>query len=288
MRRDTLGRHLPPLRDITGQRFGRLVVLRNAGRKKAKHRRKSGRYVMEPMVLCQCDCGRQKHMMRRSIISKVKSCGCLYAERFPSLVGRRFGRLLVLRDSGKRHKTSGGTLWLCQCDCGKTKLAMSCDLNKGCLKSCGCLYFEMHDAGLINRKHGATSKHATPALRRTYTSWQSMQLRCSNPAFENYYGKVTVCDRWKGEHGFENFLTDMGERPQDCTLDRKNPFNNYEPSNCAWATRDIQALNQKRYYTDGKAPEAVEEWYAAQVPDGAVIESWADDLAARVAAGEAW
>ncbi len=51
-----------------------------------------------------------------------------------------------------------------------------------------------------------------------------------------------ICERWMV---FENFLADMGERPEDMTLDRKNSDGNYEPSNCRWATAREQNLNRK-------------------------------------------
>ena len=53
---------------------------------------------------------------------------------------------------------------------------------------------------------------------------------------------------------FENFLEDMGIRPEGKTLDRINPFGNYEPSNCRWATYKEQVHNQRRHHV---APEEV-------------------------------
>jgi len=78
-----------------------------------------------------------------------------------------------------------------------------------------------------------------------------MLLRCFNPktlAYKNYGGRgITVCERWQGEHGFENFLADMGERPAGKTLDRfPNNDGNYEANNCRWATSAEQANNKKR------------------------------------------
>jgi hypothetical protein len=75
-------------------------------------------------------------------------------------------------------------------------------------------------------------------------------------AFENYGGRgIRLCKRWQGTVGFGNFLEDMGPRPAGMTLDRKNPQGHYEPTNCRWATRDVQANNQARYlWPDGALP----------------------------------
>ena len=82
-----------------------------------------------------------------------------------------------------------------------------------------------------------------------YRAWVRMRQRCTNSKlnrWQHYGGKgISVCERWRL---FENFLADMGLRPtSEHSLDRINGDGNYEPSNCRWATRREQRINQARY-----------------------------------------
>ncbi len=73
----------------------------------------------------------------------------------------------------------------------------------------------------------------------TYASWAAMHDRCKRSP--NYVARgVSICERWMD---FVNFYRDMGARPDGTTLDRIDPRGNYEPGNCRWASREIQARN---------------------------------------------
>jgi hypothetical protein len=80
----------------------------------------------------------------------------------------------------------------------------------------------------------------------TYSSWQNMVQRCTDPRAEEYprYGGagVTVHARWQT---FEGFLADMGERPPGTSLDRVDGTRGYEPGNCRWATPTEQSRNRR-------------------------------------------
>ena len=81
---------------------------------------------------------------------------------------------------------------------------------------------------------------------KTCTSWRGMMRRCYDINNKDYYNYgvrgIMVCDRW---HNYDNFVNDMGIRPQDKTLDRINPNKDYCLQNCKWSTRAEQANNQR-------------------------------------------
>lgn len=89
-------------------------------------------------------------------------------------------------------------------------------------------------------------KRYTESKGPSFWSWRAMLKRCLNTTHKDYhiYGGrgVTVCESWMR---FENFLADMGQRPDGLTLDRIDPYGNYEPQNCRWATPKEQAANKR-------------------------------------------
>ena len=121
------------------------------------------------------------------------------------------------------------------------------------LKNCTILCeecFRHHSRNLRKIKsttHGDSIKSGSQA----YNSWDAMKQRCTNPNAENYrwYGErgITYCKRWEK---YENFLEDMGEKPEGMSLDRIDPNGNYEPNNCRWATWEQQGLNKRKKFFD--------------------------------------
>jgi hypothetical protein len=82
----------------------------------------------------------------------------------------------------------------------------------------------------------------------TYKSWDGAKQRCFNPNDDHYplYGAlgITMCDEWK--NSFQAFYDYMGERPEGTTIDRwPDPFGDYKPGNCRWATPAEQSRNRR-------------------------------------------
>lgn len=148
------------------------------------------------------------------------------------LVGKRFGKLIVVSRS---HKDSDGKwFWICLCDCGKSACKKGARLKSGKTKSCGCNKLNNQGA----KTHGYWNSP-------TWISWSCMKRRClspSTPGYHRYGGRgITFHPSWSK---FENFLADMAERPHGKTLDRIDSDGNYERSNCRWATAKEQTANR--------------------------------------------
>lgn len=81
---------------------------------------------------------------------------------------------------------------------------------------------------------------------RTYQAWKNMRKRClyeKHPYYKNYGGRgIKVHEPWLD---YQKFLADMGECPPAYSLERRDIDGNYEPSNCAWLPRHLQARNQR-------------------------------------------
>lgn len=143
--------------------------------------------------------------------------------------GVRFGRLVALEIAGRNALKK--VLWRCRCDCGREVTVPSGSLVTGNTTSCGCYFQEKVT------KHGGTGLGS-------YNTWRSMMRRCYKPQDKDYkrYGAVgvVVCSEW---HEYKRFVADMGEPVGNQTLDRIDPYGNYEPSNCRWASMPVQARN---------------------------------------------
>lgn len=100
------------------------------------------------------------------------------------------------------------------------------------------------DPNFVKCVHGeGRKKHY---LYATYSLMKSRCLNKNDQAYHNYGGRgIKISDRWLKNEGFMNFVSDMGERPLNHTLDRINVNGDYEPSNCRWATKHHQHANRR-------------------------------------------
>lgn len=111
--------------DLTGQRFGRLLVIERALNSKKGNTRWH----------CLCDCGSKRIVGAYPLRSgRSKSCGCKKSTIIK--VGQRYGMLLVVKkaeETGIRFRN----IWTCKCDCGNEVNMRASTLTRGST-SCGC------------------------------------------------------------------------------------------------------------------------------------------------------
>lgn len=85
---------MPKTKDLTGQRFGRLTVVKQAGSRRDKQGRKGN-----AIWLTVCDCGSYKEVLSSNLLRGLtKSCGCLQIE-ISTKIAIRVGHSQV----GKNH-----------------------------------------------------------------------------------------------------------------------------------------------------------------------------------------
>lgn len=174
------------------------------------------------------------------------------------MTGKRFGRLLVVAESGRMR--SRQIRWKCVCDCGSIHFTEGNALRSGRTQSCGCRK--------IDGKHGRSRS-------LEYRIWQAMRQRCSNPRnthYKNYGGRgIRVCKSWAGS--FVAFYSDMGPRPNGTSIDRIDNDGGYSPSNCRWASKAEQGVNMRsnRLLTVDGETLTVVEWAARTgIGEGAI------------------
>ena len=175
--------------------------------------------------------------------------GCIRA----NITGEKFGRLTAVEYVGDKEYKCGKKLsmWKCRCLCGKETIVSLSALRTGNTQSCGCLIKQWRkDFTRSHIKHG-------DADSRLYVVWEQMRKRCNNPNDKSYkyYGAkgVSVCDEWENNYSafqkwaIENGYDSSAKRGQ-YTLDRINPYGNYEPNNCRWITLKEQFRNLRRHW----------------------------------------
>ena len=144
----------------------------------------------------------------------------------------------LIGDLGMRYPTEKSNrkyrygLFECQY-CNKEFESMVQNVKEGRTKSCGCLSGEKH--GLRQNKF--------------YKTWYNMTHRCVNPKSKDYkdYGGrgITVCKEWLDIKNFVAWCDLVHPNIEGLSLDRIDVNGNYEPSNCRWADRTTQNINQR-------------------------------------------
>lgn len=186
--------------NLVGQKFGRLLVIKDLGTDNSNHIRK---------YECLCDCGNKTIVAARHLLSgATKSCGCYQKECIAKvgastkvdLTNKKFGKLLVIKLLPRTEMKYGASrVWLCKCDCGNyTKVAASI-LNSGSVQSCGKCHFSRGEQKISEVLDSLCIKYETEYIFNDCFNPQThKQLR-----FDFYLPKYNCCIEYDGIQHFQ-------------------------------------------------------------------------------------
>jgi len=218
------------LDDLTGKKFGKLTVISRIIKKDSKG----------ALWNCICDCGKNKIVPACSLKSGgTKSCGCLALSKIENLIGKKFGKLLVLSRSNKISNI--GTLWDCQCECGNFTTASTHNLKNASKKSCGCS--KKYADKTLSSKHALFYKYKKSAEKR----------ECSfNINFETFLDLIRQNCYYCGEKPQQYFKAPESQRGFLYNgIDRIDSHGGYEDNNVVTCCKKCNYLkwnrNQKEF-----------------------------------------
>lgn len=160
--------------------------------------------------------------------------------------GYKINMLTVIKELSPKIRPNGHNrrVLLCECECGKTKEILYDSIRSGRTNSCGCYHKKVMSIGQFAKKHGLSNSPI-------FTVWKRMLDRCydkKHTSYKNYGGRgIFVCDQWKKNPlAFVEWAVNNGWL-KGLQIDRINNDGHYDPNNCRFVTREINALNKRPY-----------------------------------------
>lgn len=146
------------------------------------------------------------------------------------MIGNKVGSWTVL-NKVPAPKKNGHIYYQCECACGSIRLVTKNTLTMGTSTQC---------QECFKGRKNFRNRHPS------YSVWIGLFTRCYNSRNRTYkfYGAkgIKVCDRW---HEFDEFVLDMGIRPENYQLDRIDPDKDYFKENCRWVSKEDNRKTQR-------------------------------------------
>lgn len=260
--------------DLTGMRFGRLLVLERS----YTHKNAEGK----PTWKCICDCQLNKPEIEWEYIyvvtadlrsGRVQSCGCLFRDTRPvveDLTGMKFGRLTVIKRLPDHIQPNGDHvhMWLCECDCDqRTQVAVSgSNLKSGNTRSCGCYCKEQITKFNKETKHKRNKFEFCGNIVKCYAGNTDDIILLDVDDYykiEHYYWTVKL-----GYGGYKRVLTTSNDLEKETSMAKiitgvdfidhwdRNPLNNTK-NNLRPANPVLNSYNRSKVVKDGTTSQFI-------------------------------
>ena len=181
------GSNVHKIKDLTGKRFGKLVVEKLA-------------YTKDGIAYftCRCDCGNIKDIAGYELTAgRRTSCGC---GKYHDMTGERYGKLTVVCLD---RMEDGISYWKCKCDCGNYTIVPNSNLLAGNTKSCGCINHLPHPEDLTGLRSGKLT-----VIKYVGDSKWLCKCDCGN---------MTIKNAWKLKNNVSHSCgCDDGSYEEDC------------------------------------------------------------------------
>lgn len=221
------------MRDLTNQRFGKLLVLHLDPEKPKK--RSSTRWIVK------CDCGKVYSSSLDSLchkgVTQCKQC----ADNFVDLTGQQFGKLTVINRSSDYVSPSGRSVvrWLTKCSCGNVTSVMSGHLTSGSSTKCRACATD-------NQKlNGRMSSRAIQKIKRG-AQVRRIKLELDNnyltKLMESQGGKCAISGV---DIGFADTIVSSKRGGDTASLDRIDSSIGYVEGNVQWVHKTVNIMKQR-------------------------------------------
>ena len=152
------------------------------------------------------------------------------------LIGRRFGKLVVTKDSGLRK--SRRPIWDCECDCGNKAKVIGKYLLCGDTKSCGCLKNTIvHNKDVVG---AITKSYWTPLVKQAEVRGIPITVT-REEVWELYLSQCGRCALTGLPITFASNVRDQRGK-QTASLDRIHSNVGYHTGNVQWVHKRINIM----------------------------------------------
>ena len=148
----------------------------------------------------------------------------------PPLLGKRFGKLLVIKELSKRNHR-GEVVWVTKCDCGNKRKVVTEWLLSGNTKTCGCSHFRK---GKVNPKYKGYKDVPIYYFKKLNRHKRKFTITIKYVA--------NLLEKQNYKCALSGLPITLCSRDNTASLDRINNKKGYIKRNVQWVHKDVNRM----------------------------------------------